>query len=261
MDAAKELALLDWIDNELFGTPTGIDIAKHAPELTLDDAYRLRVKLLARRVAKGDVHVGYKIAGGGSGIQVAGAEAASPTVGPLMRSGLVYPPDTYSFAGSPKVIVEAEIAVMLKKDLMGPGLTQREVLAAVEGYFPAIEIVPQSGGPRASAQARALATKFSGGIVLGTPLCSPHGIDLAMEAAMMSVNGEPKAAGTGINIMGNPLNAVAEVANMMSKYGEGLKAGMVIMTGTVTGLTPVKPGDYVEASFTRLGRATARFVG
>ena len=69
-----------------------------------------------------------------------------------------------------------------------------------------------------------------------------------------------EAAGTGINIMGNPLNAVAEVANMMSKYGEGLKAGMVIMTGTVTGLTPVAPGDYVEASFTRLGRATARFV-
>lgn len=260
MDKARMKTLLDWIDNELFGTPTGVDVAEHAPDLSSADAYRLNAELVLRRVARGDAHIGYKIASGASGIASQNTEPKQHVVGSLMRSGLFPGPDPVPFGTATKMVVEAEVAVLLKRDLQGPNLGISDVVGAVEGYFPAIEIVPSMGGARGSHLSRIISSKFTGGIVLGNPLNAPYGIDLQLEGAIMRVNGEPKATATGVVIMGNPLNAVAAVANQLAEIGVGLKAGMVIMTGTFTGTTPVKPGDFVEAAFTRLGSATARFV-
>jgi 2-keto-4-pentenoate hydratase len=256
--------LLDWIDNEL-NKPTGADVIKQAPGLTALEAYRLQVALAQRRVSrggKGEALIGYKIAGGHSGIRQDKEEArGEPVVGSLLRSGLVDNGGTYAYAGVARVVVEAECAIMINRDLQGPGLRVSDVLAAVEGYFAAIEIVPQSGsGARASLQHRILSSKFSGGIVLGAPLTPKQGLDLKFEGAIMSVNGEPRAAGTGVNIMGNPLIALADIANRLAAAEVGLKAGQVFMTGTITGLTPVAVGDVVEAGFTRLGRAGVRIT-
>jgi 2-keto-4-pentenoate hydratase len=60
--------------------------------------------------------------------------------------------------------------------------------------------------------------------------------------------------------MGSPLIALQEVANRLATYGEYLKAGMIVITGTITGMTDVRPGDLVEASFTRLGKASVRIT-
>jgi 2-keto-4-pentenoate hydratase len=255
---ADNKALLDWLENEFFGKPTGADVLTQAPDLTVDQAWRLRSELLQRRLAKGDAHIGYKIAGGGSGIKVEGAKS-EPVVGPMLRSGL-NAGEPYSFAGAAKVIVEAEVGVMMARDLSGANVTRPEIINAIAGFFPAIEIVPQGNGPRLSLQHRTVGSKLNGAIVLGLPMTPPAGIDLTLEGALISVNGEPKAVGTGMNIMGNPLNAVAEIVRTLAKYGEGLKAGHVLITGTITGTTPVAPGDYIEATLTRLGRATVRFT-
>jgi len=61
-------------------------------------------------------------------------------------------------------------------------------------------------------------------------------------------------------VMGNPLNAVALVANTIAAYGAKLEAGMLIMTGSFMGNLPVAPGDDLRVDFTRLGSVTARFV-
>ena len=252
-------ALLDWIENELFGTPTGIDVAQHAPELTQADAYRLRVELVRRRIAKSDALIGYKVGGSSNAIREE-EQVHEQLVGCLMRSGLVSESAPMHFGSAVKMVVEAEVAVMLKHDLQGPGIGMLDVVAAVEGYFPAIEIIPSARAGRRSDQARILGAKFTGGIVLGSPLSAPHGINLRLEGAVLSVNGVPKGSATGVAVMGNPLNAVALVANHLAQYGEHLKAGEVIMTGSYMSNVQVVPGDFVEAEFTRLGRATVRFA-
>ena len=62
------------------------------------------------------------------------------------------------------------------------GAAKADVLHAIEGFLPAIEIVPQSPGPR-NAPHRTLLGKFTGGIVLGAPLAGKHGLDIALEGA------------------------------------------------------------------------------
>ena len=250
-------ALLDWLENEFYGKPTGGDAIKLAPDLTNEQAYRLRQELVKRRVAKGDPHVGYKIAGGWSGIVAEKEEPrGEPVVGPIMRSAHG---GTFSYAGAARVFVEAEVAVMLKHDLKGPA-TLPQVLAAVDGYFAGIEIVPAGSGPRASSQHRILGSKFTGGVVVGPQLTPAQGMDISLEGAMVSINGVPRAAATAMNVMGSPLIALQEVANRLAVYGEYLKAGMIVITGTITGMTDVRPGDVVEASFTRLGKASVRIT-
>lgn len=257
MDNAEKYVLLDWIENELFGASTGIDVAKHAPALTAEDAYRIRADLVRRRVAKGDAHVGYKV-GGASRVIRDEEDVHEQLIGCLMRSGLVENGGTIAYGAAAKVVVEAEVAVMLKRDLQGPGISILDVMTSVEGYFPAIEIIPSARNARRSDQARILGAKFTGGIVLGAPMTAPHGIDLRLEGAVLSVNGEPKGSATGVVVLGNPLNAVAMVANRLAEYQDRLRAGMVIMTGSFLGNIPVLPGDVVEAAFTRLGLATVR---
>lgn len=256
--AGNNDALVEWAYQEIFVSPTGKDVLEAFPGLTVQDAHRARAAVVARRVAAGDALAGYKIASGWSGIPSRDARA-EPVVQSLMRSGVVMQAGKYAFAGAAKVGVEAECAVLLGRDLQGPGVTVTDALAAVEGYFPAIEIVPQGGGPR-NVPYRTLTGKFTGGIVLGAQLTSKHGLDIGLEGAVIRVNGVPLATGTTVNIMGNPLVAVAEIANRLGEAGLGLKAGMVLMTGTITGMTPVAIGDYVEAAFSRLGTAAVHMV-
>ena len=254
-------AVLDWLEAQIFdGGPAG-DVLEKIPGLTVVDAYRMRDALMQRRIAKGDRHIGYKVAGASRAIQVT-EHVEGPMVGCLMQSGLYAETAPIALGTYTRVIVESEVAVLLKHDLAGPGIGLTDVLLATAGLFPAIEVVASRGerGKR-SHQMRIIGSKFTGGgIVIGGPMSLPHGIDLRLEGMVISINGEARGSATGVEVMGNPINAVALVANTIAAYGAKLAAGMLIMTGSFMGNLPVAPGDEVRVEFTRLGSVSARFV-
>jgi 2-keto-4-pentenoate hydratase len=77
---------------------------------------------------------------------------------------------------------------------------------------------------------------------------------------VLSINGVMQGSATGVEVMGDPLHAVALVANKIGAADGTLKAGMVLMTGSLIANLPVSPGDHLQVEFTRLGRVQARFV-
>jgi 2-keto-4-pentenoate hydratase len=85
-------------------------------------------------------------------------------------------------------------------------------------------------------------------------------IYLRLEGSVTSVSGAVKGSGTGVEVLGNPLNVVANMANQLAEFGLALKAGMVLMTGSLvsTGMT-AEIGDDVMVEFTRLGRVSVNF--
>ena len=85
--------------------------------------------------------------------------------------------------------------------------------------------------------------KSSGYIVLGKTLTAPHGIDLRLEGAVLSVAGEPRASGTGVEVMDDPLDVVAFMASKLAAYGKKLSAGMVLITGTLVKSVAVTPEE------------------
>ena len=145
--------------------------------------------------------------------------------------------------------VEAEFAFLLARDLEGPGVTAAHALAAVEGVFPAFEIVDSRFRPKAPTQEDAAADNSSHAYaVVGPNLFSPRGLDLSAIRARIEITGETRAEGTGAKIAGHPANALAALAN-----GQPLRAGEIILTGAAAGPLPFQAGDALRGVFDVLG--------
>ena len=55
------------------------------------------------------------------------------------------------------------------------------------------------------------------------------------------------------------MNCVAWLANTLGRFGIGLKAGEVILSGALVPLEWVQPGDYFSVSVGGIGQASVRF--
>jgi 2-keto-4-pentenoate hydratase len=252
--------LLDLLEGQIAGTLPARDLLDESPDLSIDDAYRLQFALMRRRVKQGDRIIGYKAAYTTTAMQNAYG-VSGPSIGTLLKSLMLSEHQAIRISASGKTSIEAEIAALLKHDLEGPGLTGHDVVRAIEGFLPSLEIAPPSiGGARRSRQMGVAVHKSNIGVIIGGPLTSPRGFDLRLEGAMVSINGQARGSGTAVEALGSPLNVIAYVGNLLANHGEKLHAGMIVMTGSVVPAVQVYPHDNVVVEFNKLGRVRARFA-
>ena len=100
---------------------------------------------------------------------------------------------------------------------------------------------------------------FGAGCVLGTPVVDWRSLDLSCVSGSMSINGETVGAGTGSDIMGHPFEALAWLANLMTRRGVMLRAGEFVLLGSIVETQWVDKGDVVTIILEGLGKATALF--
>jgi 2-keto-4-pentenoate hydratase len=60
--------------------------------------------------------------------------------------------------------------------------------------------------------------------------------------------------------MGNPLNALAWLANHLEARGLALKPGDVVMSGAISKMLRPEAGDTIHARFTHLGSVSVEVV-
>ncbi len=225
----------------------------------LAEAYAVQDRLREALVARGERVIGWKAGFTNKALQAAYA-CEEPVCGFLLASGVFPNRAEVPFARFASLVVEAEVAFVLKHDLAGPGVTPARALVAVEGAVPALELVDfrMSGKPVASDVVAD--GVFASAIVVGTPLTDVARLDLAVEGLVYELNGAVVATNAGAEVMGNPLNSLAWVANHLGARGLALKAGDLVMSGSVSTLLRPKAGDTVRATFTRLGSVAVRFA-
>lgn len=228
------------------------------PGLGIEQAYAIQEALRAEMHRRGLAPIGWKLAATGpNGQAVLGT--SHPIYGPLF-------PDcretgaTVALGDFIDMGVEAEIAFRMAADLAGPGVTAQAAGRAVAAVFPALELPDLVFSTRPTLTDFIINAAAASAIVLGAPFVPPPGFDLASERVTFHRGDECLGENVASELMGHPLEALAWLANQLGARGLGLRAGDVVMSGGLSALIRVNPGDRVTACFSRIGTVSATFA-
>ncbi|KKK39130.1 2-keto-4-pentenoate hydratase [Mesobacillus campisalis] len=230
-----------------------------AEDISVDDAYQIQLEQIRHKVDNGAVIVGKKI-GLTSKVMQDMFNVSQPDYGHILDSMMYKNGETISLEQFIQPKVEFEIAFVLKRDLKGPNVTIEDVIEATDYVVPAIEII--------DSRIKDWKFKFedtvadngsSAGAILGGQPVQLNDIDLPSVGMTVYKNGELLDSATGSAVMGNPLNAVAWLANALSSYDISLNKGEVILSGALSAAVPIEDGDSFTADFAHLGSVSAAF--
>ncbi|MFQ5959059.1 MAG: 2-keto-4-pentenoate hydratase [Alphaproteobacteria bacterium] len=159
--------------------------------------------------------------------------------------------------------VETEIAVRLGADLAADAapFTPDTAAEAVDACMVAIELVDlRYADYRAMGVPTLIADDFFGaGCVLGEPVSDWRDLDLAAATGVTTIDGIEAGRGKGADVMGDPLAALAWLANAMGVRGRGLRRGAFVLTGSIVAVQKPTPGQQAVVTVDGLGSVRARF--
>jgi 2-keto-4-pentenoate hydratase len=162
-----------------------------------------------------------------------------------------------------RVGVECEIAVRLGSDLPASHapFTAETVATAIEAYHPAIEIVDERYVDWQTLGAPTLIADdfYAAGCVLGKPVARSAAPDLSGLVGRAIVTGTEVSRGTGADVLGHPHNPLAWLANHLAEEGKGLRAGQIVLTGSLVKTLWLNAGDRVTMDLSQLGMVEAAF--
>jgi 2-keto-4-pentenoate hydratase len=221
--------------------------------LTLDDAYRIQLALIERRLAAGERHIGWKV-----GLTATAIQEQFGFHEPVFGCILETQPTGHVFGANELIHpgFETELCIRLAHGLQG-NVSIEQVRTATDVIHPSFEIIETRGDfvnqiPLAiadNAQQRS--------VVLGEPVRLASHTALDEVEARVELNGQEVARGFGSAVLGNPLNSIAWLAGKLGQYGQTLRAGDIVMTGSFVRQFPLTPGDVAVAEFSGIGRVEA----
>jgi 2-keto-4-pentenoate hydratase len=208
-----------------------------------------------RRLEDGEEALGWKLGFGvPSAMEKLGTSA--PLVGYLLRSALVESGATVEVGAWANARLEPEIAAHMGADLAGDA-SRDDASAAIRGFGVAIELVdpdPDASDPEAI---------LAGNIFQRHVLLGPvrEGASASGVSARVLVGGaEETRADDATEATGDPVELVRLVAATLASAGETLRAGEVVICGSVVPALAVSRGDEVEVVLDPLGSLSVSFA-
>ena len=230
---------------------------------SIEDGYRIQSEV-HRLLATGlGPWIGYKI-GCTSDVMQKYLGIPHPCAGGVHARGAHRSGVVLKAADFVRVGVECEIAVRLAKDLepSGTPFTRDSVADSIECYLPAIEIVDDRYVQWETLGAPTLIADdfFAAGIVLGQAVARSAVPDLLEVEGRAVINGREAGRGTGADVLGHPHDALAWLANHLASQDTTLRAGEIVMTGSLVKTVWLAAGDEATMEFSGLGNVRVAFA-
>ena len=229
------------------------------PSITLDEAYRIQLLQIDERLNQGDIVVGKKI-GLTSKVMQQMFDVTEPDYGHILASMILADGDEVAIDYMIQPKIEFEIAFILKEDIQGPNVTPEDIIAATDYIVPAFEIIDSRIADWKIRFEDTVADNGSSAYaILGGNPKRLDEVNLETLGINILKNGHFVDHATGAAVMGNPVHAVAWLANALGKYNIGLKRGEFVLSGALTAALMVEAGDTFTADFAHLGKIQVTF--
>ncbi|MFN4272421.1 MAG: 2-oxo-hept-4-ene-1,7-dioate hydratase [Aliihoeflea sp.] len=234
------------------------------PGMSMDDAYAVQAAWVERKLGDGRRVIGRKIGLTSKAMQAA-LSIDIPDSGILLddmwfEDGATVPPGRFI---QPRI--EAEIAFVMKSDLKGE-VSEDDVLDATDYVQPSLEILdtrilradPQTGRTRNVCDTIA-DNAANAGVVLGGEKIAPRAVDLRWVGALVMKNGEVEETGLGGGVLDHPARGIVWLARRLAEYGDFIRAGEVVLSGSFIRPVEARPGDSIVADFGPHGTVSCHF--
>lgn len=224
-------------------------------------AYRVQHANVQKRIVEGDAQVGFKVGMTSAAVQQQ-LGYFEPNYGHLFKSreylhGCTIPQKTLI---QPRA--EGEIAFVLGKDLSRKGLRLSDVVRAIDYAVCSIEILDSRIQGWDIGPVDSIADNGSGGAhVLSMSPRNISDCDLALSGMIGRKNGQIETLGVGAASMSNPLLAVLWLAEKLASTDRPLRAGDVVLSGSLGPIVTLKPGDVFEVEIGGLGSVCIHLAG
>jgi 2-oxo-hept-3-ene-1,7-dioate hydratase len=229
------------------------------PAITIEDSYAISTEVMQRKVAQGRKVIGHKVGLTSKAMQRS-SMIDEPDYGFILDDQMIGDGAKVQHADYCKPRVEVELAFILGKRLMGPGVALTDVLRATEYVVPAIEIVDaRLQDPRKIVDTVADNGAAAGIAVGGRPV-GPMDVDLRWVGGMLYKNSEIEETGLAAGVLGHPGLGVAWLANKLGQHDIALEPGHIVLAGSFTRVVFAAKGDTIHADYGPLGGIAIQFV-
>jgi 2-keto-4-pentenoate hydratase len=193
------------------------------------------------RIATGEKPLGWKV-GLGAPPAMERLKIKAPLVGFMMQKSLVPNASTVSFAGWTKPVAEPEVAVHMGKDLPG-GADRATTAAAIAALGPAIELADLNPPPD-DVEVALAGNIFHRHVILGPSDPARAGAKLDGLVGHVFRRGALAAKQENVEqLIGEMIGIVQHVAGTLAAHGERLRAGDVIITGSIVPPPIIEPDE------------------
>lgn len=200
--------------------------------------------------------MGWKLGfGSPSGLELLGLDR--PLLGFLLEKGLVPDAGVVDIAGWAQPMLEPEIAVHLRTQVEADA-SWDEVQAAISGYSAAIELADIDEPPRDANEVLA-GNIFHRHFIVG-PVHTELVTAADLAVSVLVDGNEVASTQTPQELTGELIEMLRLTAEQLAIYGEGLRAGDVVLTGSTVPPLRVSAGMHVVTQTDRLGQLTVRLI-
>ncbi|MBL8470481.1 MAG: 2-oxopent-4-enoate hydratase [Rhodocyclaceae bacterium] len=259
MEKDQITQLGDELYEALAARKTIAPLTSRGVDITIQDAYYIQQRMIARRLEKGECVIGKKIGATSKAVQnFLGVH--QPDFGYLLDGMAYNEGESIPFSTLIQPKAEGEIAFLMKRRLLGPGVTAADVLAATEGVMACFEIVDSRIHDWKIKIQDTVADNASCGVfVLGDRVMDHRKVDLSMCGMVLEKNGEIVVTGAGAATLGNPVNAMVWLTNTLGHLGIALEAGDVVLSGALGAMVPLQAGDNLRCTIGGIGGCSVSF--
>jgi 2-keto-4-pentenoate hydratase len=213
---------------------------------------RAMLELRRERLAAGARPLGWKLGfGSAAAFELLGTDR--PLVGFLTDRSLLPDGASVAIGGWTTPMLEPEIAVHLAGDL-GAGASDADVRAAIGGLSAAIELADVDVPP-ADPEPIVAGNIYHRHVLLG-PVDRGRTTADGVRGRLLRDGAEVAATDTPEKLTGALADVLRQTADLLAAAGERLRAGEVVITGSIVPPLPVAPGERVTAEIDPLGSLT-----